>query len=156
MPGDIDGLPLLARAELRRLAASGVEIGAHGRIHQALDIADARSLRAEVVDARQEIEDCTGQPVRSFAYPYGYANRRCRAAVAAAGYTNACVLGHALHRRTGDPFAVRRLLITSADTPGSVLRRVRWSVTSPRAIFTGSLQGPWRLARLARERRRSR
>jgi peptidoglycan/xylan/chitin deacetylase (PgdA/CDA1 family) len=144
--------PLLRREHLDALAASGMEIGAHGRYHHALDIADTRSRHAEIAVARRELQDCVGVPVQSFAYPYGYWTQRCRAEVAAAGYDNACVLGHALHRRAGDRFAVRRLLITSADDADTVLRRVRGSRTSPRALVTTCLRGPWRWARWAESR----
>jgi peptidoglycan/xylan/chitin deacetylase (PgdA/CDA1 family) len=154
MTASDDRVPLLTGRDLASLAMSGIEVGVHGRMHRALDVVDAATLRAEVVESKCELEHCTGTPVRSFAYPYGYANRRSRSAVVAAGYTNACVLGHALHRRAEDPFAVRRLLITSADDGVSVLRRVRTSVTSPRAVYTAALRVPWRLTRWAMDRTR--
>jgi peptidoglycan/xylan/chitin deacetylase (PgdA/CDA1 family) len=59
-------------AELRSLADSGVEIGAHTRTHADLGrVMDRARLEAEIAGSRDDLEQMAGHPVRYFAFPYG-------------------------------------------------------------------------------------
>ncbi len=82
-------LPLLSVADLRALAASGFEIGAHGVTHAPLDRLEEAAVEEEVAGARRRLEDATGGSVRVFAYPDGRADARARR-IAAAHYRGAC------------------------------------------------------------------
>jgi peptidoglycan/xylan/chitin deacetylase (PgdA/CDA1 family) len=72
--------------DLRGLAGSGWEIGAHTCSHPHLPRIDEESLRRELVESRAACEREIGRPCRSIAYPFGEADDRVRAAAAAAGY----------------------------------------------------------------------
>jgi hypothetical protein len=61
-----------------------------------------------------------------------------------AGYQNACVLGHSLHRRAGDSYSIHRLLVKSSDGGPRLLRRIRTEFVSPRTVMTSALRLPWR------------
>ncbi|MBU5612549.1 polysaccharide deacetylase family protein [Geomonas azotofigens] len=62
----------LTEQELRRLAEEDVvEIGAHTQNHANLALLSGTEQRCEIAQGRQRLEDICGQPVRSFAYPYG-------------------------------------------------------------------------------------
>ena len=69
------GAPLdrmLTWAQVRELAAGGIEIGAHSHSHPELDqLADATLCR-ELGDSRALLEEAIGAPVRALAYPFGY------------------------------------------------------------------------------------
>ncbi|HEY1627839.1 MAG TPA: polysaccharide deacetylase family protein [Streptosporangiaceae bacterium] len=84
--------PILSWTELTEIAAAGIEIGAHSHTHPQLDRVTTRELTAQVTWPKAELERRLGQPVRSFAYPYGRYSRRVRDAVAAAGYSAACTM----------------------------------------------------------------
>lgn len=71
-PSHMPQRPGVSRAELQRLAASGmVEIGGHTATHprDLLGLSEER-LRVELAVARQQLQDWTGQRVQHFAYPY--------------------------------------------------------------------------------------
>lgn len=77
---------LLGWDELRGLAAAGVEIGAHGRTHAALNRLSLARMVAEGRDSRQRLEAELGRPVVTMAYPFGEQNLMVRRAMAGCGY----------------------------------------------------------------------
>ena len=62
---------MLTSAQVRELSNAGVEIGAHTVSHPILTSLDPATARSEITGAKQRLEDITGRPVRSFAYPNG-------------------------------------------------------------------------------------
>lgn len=100
---------------LKELASLGHEIGAHGLSHLSLrDCSDAAAL-AEMVEAREVLEQGTSARVRTFAYPFGDIPdgypRLCRDA----GYEAACSIFSTSSRVLEDRFAVRRILVSDRD-----------------------------------------
>ena len=85
--------PLLSAAEVREVAAAGMEVGSHGLLHRDLPALPAAELTAEVGDSRAVLEDLLGAPVAGFCYPYGGCGRRETEAVQAAGYGYATAVG---------------------------------------------------------------
>ncbi len=88
-PETIPRLPLLSSPELRALADSGFEIGAHGLTHAALDALSPSAAEREIDDSKRALEDVVGRPVDVFAYPYGRASPSVREQVSAR-YRGAC------------------------------------------------------------------
>ncbi|RPE43790.1 polysaccharide deacetylase [Streptomyces sp. Ag109_O5-1] len=84
--------PLLTADGIRRAAAGGVEIGAHGLTHVDLTKADADTLGAETAESRSLLQDLIQSPVDGFCYPYGTVDRRAVDAVRDAGYGYACAI----------------------------------------------------------------
>lgn len=131
-----DGRPrqrLLNAAELRRMLASGMEIGSHTVSHVRLTQVDAVRLNRELADSKAALEDLLGDAVESFAYPYGASDPRCADAVRAAGYATACTTRTGWALRDGSPYQLRRLTVFNTDTTDSFARKlvfgsheVRW------------------------------
>lgn len=69
-PG-IPTLPLMDWAAVFRATDAGVTIGAHTRRHRDLTMLPSAALEDEVAGGAEVIAARTGQPPRSFAYPYG-------------------------------------------------------------------------------------
>ena len=113
--------PLMSWTEIRELAAEGVEIGAHGHRHLALDLLAFEAAEDEIVRSRRVLEDGLGQAVTSFAYPYGYHTGRIKQAVLAAGYTNACGVKQAMSHPADDHLALSRIIVY-ADTDPETFR----------------------------------
>jgi peptidoglycan/xylan/chitin deacetylase (PgdA/CDA1 family) len=67
----VENLPLNAAALVELSRGQLVEIGAHGWTHSRLADLPPDARRREIGDARRRLEELTGLPVRSFAYPYG-------------------------------------------------------------------------------------
>lgn len=80
----------LDAAGLRAFVAAGFELGSHSATHADLRRVDDARLDAEAAGSRRALEEIAGRRVVSFAYPFGRADARVRAAVARAGYRAAC------------------------------------------------------------------
>src|SRR5689334_16731650 len=70
-----------------RALASRHEIGAHTLTHPDLPDVPPEQAREEIAGSKAWLEDVTGKPVTSFAYPKGLNTPALRAMVAEAGYT---------------------------------------------------------------------
>ncbi|MFF3327148.1 polysaccharide deacetylase family protein [Streptomyces sp. NPDC002889] len=97
--------------QVRELAAAGLEIGGHTHTHPQLDQLPDELLRYEAARCRDIVADELGSGPVSFAYPYGYSDRRVRRAVRAAGFTQSLAVGNALAARRQGPYALRRLTV---------------------------------------------
>jgi len=78
----------LSPAQLRELAQMGFEIGCHSMTHPYLSDLDSQGLHREIVEARQELEQILGAPVKHFACPGGRYDRRAREIARQAGYAS--------------------------------------------------------------------
>ena len=79
----------LQTRDLIALSAAGMTIGAHGMHHRSWRKLDKKSLRAEVFDAKDLLEQIIGQPDTTVAFPMGAYDRRSIACVLEAGYQRA-------------------------------------------------------------------
>lgn len=107
---------MLTWEQIRRLDAEGCEIGGHSVTHPELDTLGRRELMDEVALCRRTLSAGLGHPVRSFAYPHGYHDRRATAAVAAAGYDSACAVREAMSSTADDRFALARVTLRADAT----------------------------------------
>lgn len=62
---------VLRPAEVKRLAESGMTIGAHTLSHPMLSQQSNTWAQAEIANSRQILKDCSNQPVWALAYPFG-------------------------------------------------------------------------------------
>jgi peptidoglycan/xylan/chitin deacetylase (PgdA/CDA1 family) len=116
--------PMLSLSQVREMAGAGVEFGSHTVSHPHLtDLPIAEAAR-EVHDSRRLLEDTTGAPCLSFAYPYGDWNVEVRELVAQAGYVAACTTRRAAARPGDDPLALPRINIRRYN----VLPRFRYKL----------------------------
>jgi peptidoglycan/xylan/chitin deacetylase (PgdA/CDA1 family) len=115
----------LARGEVRAMMRDGWEIDAHTLTHPDLTTLDAPRLRREIAGSRRWLHRTFGVPVDFFAYPSGRYNPTVEAAVRAAGYLGASTTQPGRATRAGDPFALPRVRVTPAVTPGQLLAQVR-------------------------------
>lgn len=81
---------ILTADEVRRLAASPIEIGSHSHTHRDLTSIGPAAVTEDFRTSKDVLEDILQQPVTVAAYPYGYADAATGAACAEAGFTAAC------------------------------------------------------------------
>lgn len=112
---------ILTWDELREVAATGIEIGAHSITHRAMDALSTLDLRAEMSEPKAQLEEQLRQEVTTLAYPFGFESRRVRDAAAAAGYLAACAVGYRMSAATEDRFALSRFIVL----PGMDVRAYR-------------------------------
>ncbi|WP_460955322.1 polysaccharide deacetylase family protein [Parasphingorhabdus pacifica] len=85
---DADGprKALMTAEQVEQVAASGMEIGSHGVLHQSLvDLAEPE-LSKEISHSHRDLREISGQPVQGFCYPYGHVDPRVAGAVLDEGY----------------------------------------------------------------------
>ena len=104
----IPRLPLLDWPALRDLVAAGIEVGSHTFTHPYLDRMPADRLEHELAGSRRALEDGTGAPVTTLAYPFGSHNAGS-IAVARSQYRAACTTRLATARATQDRLLLPRL-----------------------------------------------
>jgi glycosyltransferase involved in cell wall biosynthesis len=123
--GAVAKRPLLSAEQARQLAAAPeVSIGAHTRTHPAVTTLDGEQLATEIGDSRQDLEALLGEPVPTFAYPYGKFGPDSVAAASAAGYDAACTVESRLARLGDDPLQIPRLEIRGSDSLPTFLRKL--------------------------------
>ena len=83
----------LTREDLRSLRDAGWEIGSHGMTHVALSDLPAETLADEIEGSKTAIEAALGEPIHSFAYPFGVITEESLLLVIRAGYTSGAGLG---------------------------------------------------------------
>jgi peptidoglycan/xylan/chitin deacetylase (PgdA/CDA1 family) len=131
---------LLTAEQIRHAAASGMEIGSHGRRHVPLISTDGSGddLTAEVSGSRAILQELSDQKVAGFCYPYGHVDALAVNAVRAAGYHYGCAIWRS--QLTG-LHALPRTYI--GDRDGSLRMLAKWyrhhltSRSSPRQYTPG-------------------
>ena len=119
--GDFEGLVerFMTADELRELASSElVDIGAHARTHRSLGLMNIDEARDEAKRSKDELEDILGEPVSSFAYPFGTRSDfgpQTDRALADAGYEIAFNSMHGSIARASDPISLPRVKVEGGE-----------------------------------------
>jgi peptidoglycan/xylan/chitin deacetylase (PgdA/CDA1 family) len=109
---------MMTREEIVAVARAGVEIGAHTVTHPDMSLLDRDACREEMAASRAELADLTGQPVRTFAYPFCRYGPEAIDAAREVGFL-AAVTGEG--RGGWQPYEVSRAMITGKDGTASFL-----------------------------------
>lgn len=121
--------------QIRAMADSGIEIGAHTASHADLGaIRDRNALRHELVVATRRLEDLLKRRVRYFAFPYGqYINMTSEAFQMArdAGFEAVCSAYGGYNYPGDDPFHLQRIHVD----PGMIRLKNRVTI-DPRMAKT--------------------
>lgn len=129
------GRPLAPNSpeQLRKMAAWGIEIGAHTRTHADLGkISDDGRLFNEIVGSADDLTDILGKPIRYFAFPYGqWNNLNARAFEIAreAGFAGVCSAYGGYNFPGEDPFHLQRI-----HGDGELVRLKNWLTFDPRKL----------------------
>lgn len=85
---DVAGEPgrLLNADQARTLHDRGMELGSHSRDHAVLTELDDATLADDLAQSKAAVEDLTGEPCLTLAYPFGIYDDRVDDAARAAGY----------------------------------------------------------------------
>ena len=110
----------LSLAELQEMTASGlIHIGCHTMTHRILTGLSKKGLHYEIEEAKNRLQDLTGQSVSLFAYPFGHSksyNKEIIEKVRKAGFTAACIGISGLNDHRTDRFEIRRNRISWLDS----------------------------------------
>lgn len=130
---------IMTWTELRTLREMGIEIGAHSMTHSHLARLSLEEQRREIFESVGQIAEVLGQPVTTFAYPYGSAfdfNEDSKGLVAEAGCTLAVSNRYGVNRPGADRYALRRIWIDATDTMTTFTAKVTGQLDVLTAIDT--------------------
>lgn len=114
--------------EVLQLVRSGrIEIASHTLTHINMPATPAESKRHELVAAHEQLASLTGQPVRSFAYPFGIFGDDDVQLVADCGYETAVTTidGIDLREPRPHPLRLKRIKVSGKDNQLAFIMRVR-------------------------------
>jgi len=104
--------------QIREMSQNRISIGAHTISHRSLPALPMQEIRHELLASKEQIEQALGQPVRSFAYPFGSfrdINQDVARMVADSGYRCAVTSLCGNNRRGTDLYTLRRTEIEVVD-----------------------------------------
>ena len=142
---------LLSLEQIRELHRHGVLFGSHTLTHPWLTDLPDQDIEREVCDSKRKLEDILGSEVSCFAYPWGIADMRVRAAVARAGYKVALTAQEGLNF-SEDALALKRINVGEVDTlpefiyklaTGNDLRQRTKAFLTRKGLYKGPIRG-WR------------
>jgi glycosyltransferase involved in cell wall biosynthesis len=124
--GAVAGRPLLSAEEARELAAAPeIAIGAHTRTHPRLTETEGERRAEEIAGSGADLTELLGEPIPTFAYPYGNFDPGVVATTRdGAGYAAACTVESRLARIGDDPLEIPRLEIRGSDSSLTLLRKL--------------------------------
>jgi peptidoglycan/xylan/chitin deacetylase (PgdA/CDA1 family) len=112
----------LTVGEIQCLASPGfIDIGAHSVTHPVLPLLDERGQRAEIESSRAACEELIGEPIYTFAYPYGEFDAAAAGFVRNAGFACACTTSAGTISAKTEPMLLPRFQIN--DWPGADFAR---------------------------------
>jgi peptidoglycan/xylan/chitin deacetylase (PgdA/CDA1 family) len=118
---------MMTREELLELHAAGFELGAHTVTHPDMSQLGREACAREIGESRALLEELTGTPVRTFAYPFCKYGPEALAAVEEAGFDAAVTCQG---RGSWARYEMKRALITGKDgLPSFVLKA--WDAYGP-------------------------
>lgn len=115
---------MMNESELKTMASQGMEIGSHTASHPDLATLSYDEQLTEMKLSKQRLEKIIGNPVQSFAYPYGRYNGESLKAVKTCGYKRACSVKPGWVGSERDPFQIRRVTIFNHDNARTLARKL--------------------------------
>lgn len=117
---------LMNGEQIKALAASGhVEIGGHTLTHPRLSKLSSEQQAHEIQENKRQLEALLGQPLLSFAYPYGDINESAKEQAIAAGYRFAVATNSGPKAMHQDPYQIRRIAIFPRTDVFGLWRKIR-------------------------------
>lgn len=106
----------LSREQARALAAmkaepGGFELGCHSMTHARLSHLSTAALRTEIVDAKDRLEQITGEPVIHFSCPGGSWSPEVARVAREAGYRSVSTSRIGTHTPRSDPYRLNRVAV---------------------------------------------
>jgi peptidoglycan/xylan/chitin deacetylase (PgdA/CDA1 family) len=99
---------MMSWEQIKQLSDEGHEIGSHSMTHELIPQLTDDKLHWEISESKKEIEAKLGSSIRSFCYPNGDNDIRCRQATEETGYKNAVTTQPGVNRMSTDRYSLSR------------------------------------------------
>jgi glycosyltransferase involved in cell wall biosynthesis/peptidoglycan/xylan/chitin deacetylase (PgdA/CDA1 family) len=109
-----NGLRIMTIEQIREWASRGVEIGAHTRTHPDLTALPDEAVSKEIRGSKEDLTTAGLAPI-SFAYPYGFFDKRVRESVNGV-FSLAFTCKEGLNDLRTDPLMLKRTMVQPGDT----------------------------------------
>ncbi len=96
-----------------------IEFGSHTHLHYNLEFLSDEKCLEELEKSKKIIEEKTGRPVISIAFPDGSYNLNTLALCKKAGYKNAVAVNYKLNEKNNNPFLLSRFTVSNSTTAES-------------------------------------
>jgi peptidoglycan/xylan/chitin deacetylase (PgdA/CDA1 family) len=106
----------MSKPQARELAQAGMEIGCHSLSHPYLTDLDEAGLQREIVEAKKQLEDITGVPIRHYSCPGGRWDQRVVNIAKIAGYESVATSEIGLNTPGTNRYSLRRIAVTRQIT----------------------------------------
>lgn len=113
-----DGDAMMTWEEVLVMKREGIEFEAHTVTHPLLVYENDQTLRFELHDCKQALEEKLARKVRALAYPNGTWDKRVRIAAERAGYACAFTTERGFYRDGSDPYTIRRIMLHEGNVTG--------------------------------------
>ena len=126
--GELAQEPKLTDVQVQQLVESGlIEIGSHTLTHANLSRLDDQTRRHELTESRHALQQLTGQPIESFAYPFGIYGEADVVAAHQAGYGDAVTTIEGIEpaRPQPDFLQLKRIKVSGKDNLLAFICRIR-------------------------------
>lgn len=124
--GELAKEPKLSDTQIKLLAQSGlIEIGSHTLTHANLNKLTDQECLNELFSSKQQLETMTGQPVTSFAYPFGIYSERDVNIAKQVRYLNAVTTVEGIDLDQPDFLQLKRIKISGKDSMFTVKLRLK-------------------------------
>lgn len=118
-------LNLLNEKQILEMRSSGlIEFGGHTKNHVKLDLLSREDQRVEIKENKEYLEKLLGEPIISFAYPFGRFNEDSKEIVKELGYDYGVATNKGDFFIETDLYEIRRIGIFSDGTFSKFKRRV--------------------------------
>ncbi|MHA2040129.1 MAG: polysaccharide deacetylase family protein, partial [Promethearchaeota archaeon] len=114
--GDHPERRLIGWREIEEMKGYGITIGSHSITHPFLTRLSYGDAVEEIGSSKKILEDKTGAPVDSFAYPYGDMNEDIIDIVEKSGYKTACTVQPGFNTDKDNMLMLKRVDIYGTDT----------------------------------------
>lgn len=124
---------LTASQLLELLKVPGATLGLHGSTHSKFTQLTEDSLRRELHESRDWLQQLIGREVTSLSYPHGDFDLRVKSVVAECGFTTAACSNIGTFHDTAQALAIPRVDVWSFDSPQSTVAKTRgdWDALLP-------------------------
>lgn len=116
--------PLMNWNQIRQLQSDGVTFGAHSLTHATLSSLGLKQITNELKKSQRIIEHELGEPIKTFAYPYGAFNKRVQYLTGICGYDLAMTCEPDLCTLAHSPLALPRVEIEGNDSLESFAKKL--------------------------------